>query len=64
MTEALILAVVYLLGGYVVLALLAKFEPGAYTEWDLLLWCLLWPVWLILSVPLLVVELRGFWGKK
>lgn len=57
MLAALIAAVVYLLGGYVVLALIAHKEPGAYTEWELIGWSLAWPLWVPLALALYLVEL-------
>lgn len=42
-SQYLIAIIVYLIGGYIMLALLAHYEAGNYTEWELLLWSLSWP---------------------
>lgn len=59
MTPYLITLIVYLIGGYIMLALLAHYEAGSYSEWELLAWCLTWPALLGLTVLFFFAMLLG-----
>lgn len=66
------IVIAYLAGGYLALALLAHFEPGMYTERELLGWCLVWPVVLVfwgllsalISVMVAARALLKLWRRK
>lgn len=66
------IVIAHLVGGYVMLALLAHFEPGMYTEWELLGWCLVWPVVLVfwalvsalISVMVAARALLKLWRRR
>lgn len=60
MQTYLIALVVYLLGGYVMLALIARYAPGDFDEAELLGWCAWWPIALLLALILIGAEL---WGR-